>query len=252
MKDNLSSIKDIAEKLGRGAKVVSEEIRERVPVYLDLLKTLARLGKNISLDVDRGEIKIKEGFINDYVKEISIGDKGLQSIRVTCMDGNASFFVELKKLFFEGVIEIPFTVESFIFNKDIRTVTFKLGEKKIDSVNNYYSKILFWFSLSIISIFYKKEEGIKKGIFHEDSLTVNPDGTHTIDLNRIPELRELFNKDMANIRYWDFISMDRLSFRKGLIILRLSRKLATITKTFIGIVEVLPKGRLIRPLLNRF
>jgi hypothetical protein len=110
MNDNLSSIKGVAEKLGRGAKAISEEIRERVPVYLDLLKTLASLGRNISLDVDRGEIKIKEGFINDYVKEISIGDKNLQSIRVNCMDGNASFFIELKKFFFEGVIEIPFKV----------------------------------------------------------------------------------------------------------------------------------------------
>ena len=102
MNDNLSSIKGVAEKLGRGAKAISEEIRERVPVYLDLLKTLARLGKNISLDVDRGEIKIKEGFINDYVKEISIGDKDLQSIRVSCMDGNASFFIELKKSFLKA------------------------------------------------------------------------------------------------------------------------------------------------------
>lgn len=252
MKDNLSSIKDIAVKLGRSAKAISEEIRGRLPVYLELLETLANLGKNISLDIDRGVIKIKEGFVNEYVNEVSIEDKGLQSIRVACMDGNASFFVELKRLFFEGVIEMPFTVESFIFNKDRRTVTFKLGDKKIDKVNNYYSKILFWFSLSIISIFYKKEDGIKKGIFHEDSLTVNPDGTHTVDLNRIPELRELFRTDMANIRYWDLISMDRLSFEKGLILLRLSRKPATLIKTFIGIVEVLPKGRLIRPLLNRF
>jgi hypothetical protein len=252
MKDNLSSIKDIAVKLGRSAKAISEEIRGRLPVYLELLETLANLGKNISLDIDRGVIKIKEGFVNEYVNEVSVEDEGLQSMRVACMDGNASFFVELKRLFFEGVIEMPFTVESFIFNKDRRTVTFKLGDKKIDKVNNYYSKILFWFSLSIISIFYKKEDGIKKGIFHEDSLTVNPDGTHTIDLDRIPELRELFKKDMANIRYWDLISMDRLSFEKGLILLRLSRKPATLIKTFIGIVEVLPKGRLIRPLLNRF
>ena len=252
MNDNLSSVKGVAEKLGRGAKAISEEIREKVPVYLDLLKTLSSLGKNISLDVDRGEIKIKEGFINDYVKEISIGDKNLQSIRVSCMDGNASFFIELKKFFFEGVIEIPFKVEGFIFNKDRRVVTFKLGEKKIEKVNKYYSKILFWFSLSVISIFYKKKEGIKKSIFHEDSLTIHPDGTHTIDLNKIPELRELFEKDMANIKYWDLISIDKLSFGKGLLILRLSHKLATKIRICIGIVEVLPKGRLIRPLLNRF
>lgn len=252
MNDNLSSIKDIAEKLGKGAMAISEKIMERVPVYLELLKILARLGKNISLDVDRGEIKIKEDFINDYVKEMAIGDKDLQSIRVSCMDGNASFFIELKKFFFEGVIEIPFKVEGFIFNKDKRTVTFKLGDKRIEKVNKHYSKILFWFSLSVISIFCKKENGIKKSIFHEDSLTIHPDGTHTIDLNKIPELRELFDKDMANVKYWDLISMDKLSFEKGLVILRLSHKLATIIKTCIGIVEVLPKGRLIRPLLNRF
>jgi hypothetical protein len=119
-------------------------------------------------------------------------------------------------------------------------------------VNKYYSKVLFWFSLSVISIFYKKKGGIKKSIFHEDSLTVHPDGTHTIDLNKIPELRELFKKDMANIKYWDLISMDKLSFEKGLVILRLSHKPTTIIKTCIGIVEMLPKGRLIRPLLNRF
>ena len=119
-------------------------------------------------------------------------------------------------------------------------------------MNKYYSKILFWFSLSVISIFYKKDEGIKKSIFHEDSLTIHPDGTHTIDLNKIPELRELFKKDMVNIKYWDLISIDKLSFEKGLVILRLSHKLATIIRICIGIVEVLPKGRLIRPLLNRF
>ncbi|MBT6231488.1 MAG: hypothetical protein HOI47_33010, partial [Candidatus Scalindua sp.] len=54
MKDNRRSIKNIAEKLGRGAKSASEEIRERLPAYIELLKTLARLGKNISLDVDNG------------------------------------------------------------------------------------------------------------------------------------------------------------------------------------------------------
>ena len=252
MKDNRRSIKNIAEKLGRGAKGVSEEIRERLPAYIELLKTLARLGKNISLDIDNGILKVREGFVNDYLSEVSIEDKGLRSIRISCADENASFFIELEKMLLKGVIEMPFTVESFVFNKDKRTVTFKFGEKKIDKVKNYYSKILFWFSLSVISIFNKKEEGIKKSLFSRDLFTVNPDGTHTIDFNKIPELRELFKKDLVNIRYWDLISMDKLSFEKGLITLRLSRKLTTIIKTSIGVVEVLPKGRLIRPLLNRF
>jgi hypothetical protein len=54
MKDSRLSIKDIAGKLGRGAKGVSEEFREKLPAYIELLKILARLGKNISLDVDQG------------------------------------------------------------------------------------------------------------------------------------------------------------------------------------------------------
>jgi len=252
MKDSRLSIKSIAGKLGRGAKGVSEEVREKLPAYIELLKTVARLGKNISLDVDNGILKIREGFVNDYLSEVSIEDKGLRSIKISCEDGKASFSIELKKFLFDGVIKMPFTVEHFIFNKDKRVVTFKFGEKKIDKVNNYYSKILFWFSLSVISIFYNKGEGIKNSIFSQDSLMVNPDGTHTIDLNKISELRELFKKNVVNIRYWDMISMDKLSFEKGLITLRLSRKLANIVRTAIGIVEVLPKGRFIRPLLNRF
>ena len=252
MNDNRLSIKDIAGKFSRGAKSASEEIRERLPAYIELLKTLARLGKNISLDVDNGVLKVRERFVNDYLDEVSIEDKGLQSIRVSCKDGNASFSIELKKFLFDGVIEVPFTVEHFVFNKDKRSVTFKFGEKKIDKVNNYYSKFLFWFSLSVISIFYDKRDGLKDSIFSQDSLTVNPDGTHTIDLNKISELKELFNKNVVKIRYWDMISMDKLSFEKGLITLRLSRRLTNIVRTAIGIIEVLPKGRFIRPLLNRF
>ncbi len=252
MKDRRSSIKNIAEKLGRGAKSVSDEIGERLPAYIGLLKTLARLGKNISLDIDNGGLKVREEFINNYLRDVTIEDKGVRSIKVSCSDGNASFSLELKKALFDGVIEVPFTVEHFIFNKNKRSVTFKFGEKKIEKVNNYYSKILFWFSLSVVSIFYDKGDGINNSIFSQDSLTVNPDGTHTIDLNKVPELGGLFKKNVMNLKYWDMISMDKLSFEKGLITLRLSRKLANIVRTTVGIIEVLPKGRFIRPLLNRF
>jgi hypothetical protein len=252
MRDSRLSIKDIAGKLGRGAKGVSEDVREKLPAYIELLKTVARLGKNISLDTDNGTLKIREGFVNDYLSEVSVEDKGLRSIKISCEEGKASFSIELKKFLFDGVIKVPFTVENFIFNKDKRAATFKFGEKKIDKVNNYYSKILFWFSLSVISIFYNKGDGIKNSILSQDSLTVNPDGTYTIDLYKIPELGELFKKNVVNIRYWDMISMDKLSFEKGLITLKLSRKLTNIIRTTIGIVEVLPKGRFLRPLLNRF
>jgi hypothetical protein len=252
MRDSRLSIKDIAGKLGMGAKGVSEDVREKLPAYIELLKTVARLGKNISLDTDNGTLKIREGFVNEYLSEVSVEDKGLRSIKISCEDGKASFSIELKKFLFDGVIKVPFTVENFVFNKDKRAATFKFGEKKIDKVNNYYSKILFWFSLSVISIFYNKGDGIKNSILSQDSLTVNPDGTYTIDLYKIPELGELFKKNVVNIRYWDMISMDKLSFEKGLITLKLSRKLTNIIRTTIGIVEVLPKGRFLRPLLNRF
>ncbi|GAX60492.1 DNA polymerase III subunit alpha [Candidatus Scalindua japonica] len=99
MKDSRLSIKDIAGKLGRGAKGVSEEIREKLPAYIELLKTLARLGKNISLDVDNGVLKVREDFVNDYLREVSIEDRGLRSISVFCEDGKASFLIELKKTF---------------------------------------------------------------------------------------------------------------------------------------------------------
>ncbi len=246
------SIKYIAGKIGRGAKGVSEEVRERLPAYIELLKTLARVGKNISLDVDNGVLKVKERFVNDYLSEVTIEDKGIKSIKISCEEGKASFSIELKKILFDGVIEMPFTVEHFVFNKDKRIVVFNFAEKKIDKVNNYYSKFIFWFSLSIISIFSEKGGGLKKSFFSQESLTVNPDGTHTIDLNKIPELKELFRKDVVKIRYWDMISMDKLSFEKGLITLRLSRKLTNIIRTAIGIIEVMPKGRFIRPILNRF
>ncbi len=99
MKDSRLSIKDIAGKLGRGAKDISEEFREKLPAYIELLKILARLGKNISLDVNRGILKIREGFVNDYLSEVSIEDKGLRSINISCEEGEASFSLELKKLF---------------------------------------------------------------------------------------------------------------------------------------------------------
>ncbi|MFQ5964890.1 MAG: hypothetical protein ACE5KZ_11480 [Candidatus Scalinduaceae bacterium] len=245
-------IKDIAKKLSKGVKSVSEDIKGRIPLYVEFLKSLASIGKNVSLDPDRGLIKIKEDFINDYLKDESVEDKGLKSIKISCKDRNASFFIELEKLLFGGIIEIPFTVECFEFSKEERTITFKFGDKKINKARNYYSQIMFWFMLSILSIFYGKETLLKSSLLYPNSLIVNTDGTYTIDLNLIPALEEIFNKDMVNIKYWDLISMDKLSFEEGMVILRLSHKLATITKISIGVLEILPAGRLIRPLINRF
>ncbi len=111
---------------------------------------------------------------------------------------------------------------------------------------------MFWFDLSILSIFYRKEDLLKSRPFCLDSMKPDHDGKYTIELNKIPELKELFEKDMANIRYWDLITIDKLSFEKGLMMFRLSRRPATIIKVSIGLIEMLPVGRLIRPLVNRF
>ena len=68
MKRSKIPIIDIVEKLSKSAKVISEDIKARIPVYLELLKTLANIGKNLSLDVDKGFIKVKEEFINNCLK----------------------------------------------------------------------------------------------------------------------------------------------------------------------------------------
>ncbi|MFQ5714952.1 MAG: hypothetical protein ACE5GU_13050 [Candidatus Scalinduaceae bacterium] len=252
MKRKIIPVKDIAEKLGKRAKAISEDIMLRIPVYLEFLKTLASIGKNVSLDIDKGHIKIKEAFVNDYLKEVSVEDKGLRSIKITFREKSAVFIIELKKFLLDGTIEIPFTVDSFIFSREKKTITLKFGDKKVTRGNNYYSKIILWFVLSILRIFYRKEALLKRKHLCLDSVQFNHDGTYTIELNKIPELRELFEKDVANIRYWDLITIDKLTFEKGMMIFRLSHKPAAVMKLSIGIIETLPAGRLIRPLVNRF
>lgn len=252
MKDNKATIIDIAEKLGRKAKGVSNEIKARVPLYIEFLRTIASVGKNLSLDTNQGLIKIKEGVVNDYLKEVSVEDQGLKSIKIACREDGASFIIELKKYLFEGEIEIPFTVERFVFNKEERTITFKFGDKKVNKARNYHSKVMFWFVSSILSILYKKGKIFKKDSFCQSAIESNRDGTHTIDLNKIPDLKGIFEKDIANIRYFDFIAIDDLLFQNGLVVLRLSRKLATVMRTSTGVISTLPIGRIIIPLLNRF
>ncbi len=243
---------DIAEKLTEKAKVVSDEIKTRVSLYIEFLDTIAGVGKNLSLDTDRGLIKIREDFINDYLKEISVEDKGLRSIKVSCKEKNASFIIELKKYLFKGEIEIPFTIERFVFNKEERTITFKFGDKVVKKLGNYHSRVMFWFVSSILSIFYRNGKIFRNNLFCQNSFEINHDGTYTIDLNKIPELKELFEKNIANIKYFDFIAIDKLLFRNGLVVLGLSQKLATVMRTSTGIISTLPIGRLIMPLVNRF
>jgi hypothetical protein len=252
MKRNKIPVQDIAERLGKRAKVVSEDIKARIPVYAEFLETLAKVGKNVSLDIDEGLIKIKEVFVNDYLKEVSAEDKGLRSIKIMCGENGAAFIIELKKFLLGGVIEIPFTVDNFIFSREKRTITFKFGDKQAAKGNSYYSRIALWFVLPILSIFHRKEDLLKDRPFCLDSMKLNHDGKYIIDLNKIPELRELFEKNTANIRYWDLITIDRLWFEKGLIIFRLSRKTAAIMKLSIGLMKVLPAGRFIRSLVDRF
>ena len=252
MNSNKTPIKDAAERLSGRAKAASDDIKAKIPLYIEFLKTIARIGKNISLDSDRGLIKTREDFINDSLKDVSVEDKGLKSIEVSCKEGKASFVLELKKYLIEGKIEIPFTVESFIFSKEERSVVIKFGEKKVNYTKGFYSKIALWFVSSILSIFYRDEDVLKSNISNPDFISVDHKHLYTIDLNKISELKEIFDKGIANLKYWDLITIDKLLFEDGLVILRLSRKLAKTTKISIGIIKLLPVGRLITPLLNRF
>lgn len=249
---NKIPIKDIREKLGRRAKIASEEIMSKIPLYTEFLKTLAGIGKNLSLDVDSGCIKIKEDLINDYLKDIPLDDKGLRSIRISCKESEASFFVEIKKFLFDGIIEIPISVKEFIFNKENKVITIRFGDKKLSKAGNYYSKIAFWFMASILNIFIRQGDRLKGCPVSYDSVVSNRDGTYTIDLNKITELKELFNKGMINMRYWDLVSLDKLRFDEGLVALRFSPERSKLMKMSLGLIEILPVGRLIRPLLNRF
>ncbi|MDR4499316.1 MAG: hypothetical protein MRK02_15580 [Candidatus Scalindua sp.] len=245
-------IKNIRAKLNRGVKIATGEIKSKIPIYIDFLITLACIGKNLSLDIDNGFIKIREDLINDYLKGVPLEDKGLRSIRISCNEYGASFFVEIKKFLLDGTIEIPFTVDNFIFNKEKKIITFRFGNKKVNKVKNCYSKIAFWFMASILNIFLRKGEQLTGNLVLPDSLVANRDGTYTLDLNRIAELNELFSKGVINLKYWDFISIDKLSFGEKLVVLRLLRNRAMIIKMTLGFIEILPVGRLIRPLLNRF
>ncbi len=249
---NKIPMKNISEKLGRGAKVASDEIKSKIPLYIEFLKTLAGIGKNLSLDIDNGCIKIKEELINDYLKDIPLQDKGLRSIRISCKESRASFFVEIKRFLFDGIIEIPFTVEEFIFNKENKVITIRFGDKKVNKARNYYSKITFWFMASILNIFVKRGDPLKGSHLYPDSVVVNRDGTYTIDLNKIDELKDLFNRGLINMRYWDLVALDKLRFEEGLVALRISHERSKLMKMSLGLIEILPVGRLIRPLLNRF
>ncbi|GJQ57896.1 MAG: hypothetical protein D8M57_03995 [Candidatus Scalindua sp. AMX11] len=249
---NKIPIKGLREKLGRKTKIASEEIKSKIPLYIEFLKTLAGIGKNLSLDVDNGCIKIKEELINDYLKDIPLEDKGLRSIRISCNDSGASFFVEIKKFLFDGIIEIPFTVEEFLFNKDKKVITIRFSDKKMNKARNYYSKIAFWFMVSILNIFVKQGDRLSDCLAYPDSVVSNRDGTYTIDLNKITELKDLFNKGMINMKYWDLVSLDKLRFQEGVAALRISHERSKVMKVTLVLIEILPVGRLIRPLLNRF
>ncbi|MCP5006988.1 MAG: hypothetical protein GY941_24025 [Planctomycetes bacterium] len=245
-------IKDIREKLRRRAKTASEDLKSKIPLYVEFLKTLTSIGKHLSLDVDNGFIRIREELINDYLKDIPLEDKGLQSIRISCKEHGASFFVEIKKFLFDGIIEIPVTVEKFIFNKDTKLITIRFGDKKVNKARNYYSKIAFWFMVSILNVFVRKGDRLKGHLEYHDSVASNSDGTYTIDLNKIEGLNEIFNKGMVNIKYWDLISLDKLVFEEEVVALRFLHERSRLLKMALGVIEILPVGRLIRPLLDRF
>lgn len=190
-------------------------------LYMEIYKALSDLGKIISLkEIGNGCIGIKEEFINDCLRKSSTGDSGIISIRVSCKKDNASFFVEFKKYLLGGIIEIPFHVESFIFNSRDKKITFSLDKKKAIA-KGYRSKLLLWFTLSVIGTFSRKGDLIKAIITDNDFVEKNQNGTYSIDLSKIPELENMFKKP-----HWKLIRINGMSFDDKRVFLQLHEDFA--------------------------
>ena len=190
-------------------------------LYMEIYKAISDLGKIISLrEIGSGRIGIKEEFINDCLQKSSTGDSSIRSIRISCKKGNASFFVEFKKYLLSGIIEIPFHVESFIFNNMDKKITFSLDKKKAIA-KGYSSKLLLWFTLSVIGTFSRKKDLIKTIINDNDFVEKNQDDTYSIDLSKIPELENVFKKP-----YWKLIRINGVSFDDKRVFLQLHEDFA--------------------------
>lgn len=190
-------------------------------IYMEVYNALLKLGKIISLrEIGKGYIGIKEEYINNQLKKVCGDDYGVKSLRISCKKDKGSFFVELKRFLISGIIEIPFQVDGFIFNSDVKEITFRIGREK-GIAKDYYSRLLLWFTLTVIGAFNNKNDLLKCVFKNNSYLKKNLDNTYTIDLAAIPELQDSFKRP-----YWKLIRIDGALLDSETVLLRLHKELA--------------------------
>lgn len=206
-------------------------------IYAEIYEALSKLGKIISLrEIRSGRIGIREEFINKKLEGISAEDKGIESIRISLKENRGIFSLKIKKFMFNGVAEIPFEVESFTFNREVKKIRFTIGKKRAIA-DSYYSKLLIWFTLAVISAFNSKDNDLLKYVLkNSDYLELNRDGSYTIDFTKISGLDNLFRKP-----HWKFVRIDSMKLDREIIFLQLHKefanKLVTLKNDVKGRVE---------------
>jgi len=190
-------------------------------IYTEIFDSISELGKIVSLgEITKGCIGIREEFINGKLERISSDDSIIRSVKVSLKENSGSFFLEMKKFMVRGVAEIPFEVVSFKFNNEEKRITFRIGKKKAIG-DNYYSKLLLWFTLSVLGLFNKKKDLLKCVLKNDDCLENNADGSCTINFAKISELKDSFNKP-----HWKLIRIDGMRLDKETVFLELNRDFA--------------------------
>lgn len=192
-------------------------------IYMEIYNTIKNLGQIISLrEIDKRCVGIKEEYINRQLQKAcdNDNDNGIKSLRISCRKDRGIFFVELKRFLVKGRVEIPFQVDSFIFNSDVKEITFRIGKEKTFA-KGYYCRILLWFTISIIGLFNNKNDLLQFAFKDKDYLMKNSNGTYTIDLLSIPGLSDYFKK-----LYWKFIRIDGILLDNEIVFLQLHKELA--------------------------
>ena len=192
-------------------------------IYMEIYNTIRNLGQIISLrEIGKRCIGIKEDYINRELQKACDNDKdnGLKSLRISCKKDSGLFYVELKRFLIKGKVEIPFQVDSFIFNSDVKEITFRIGKEK-PFAKGYYCRVLLWFTLSVIGLFNNKSDLLQFAFKDKDYLMKNSNGTYTIDLLSIPGLNDYFKKS-----YWKLIRIDGILLDNEMVFLQLHKELA--------------------------
>ncbi|MGR3176875.1 MAG: hypothetical protein ACUZ8E_02330 [Candidatus Anammoxibacter sp.] len=190
-------------------------------IYMEIYNALLKLGEIVSLrEIGKGYVGIKEEYINRQLEKVDNEDNVIKSLRISCKKDKGLFHVELKKYLVRGIIEIPFQVDSFTFNSNVKEITFRIGKER-SIAKDYYSRLLLWFTLTVIGTFTKNGDLLKRFSKDNSYLKKNNDGSYTIDLASIPELKEYFKRP-----YWKLIRVDGILLDTETVLLKLHKEFA--------------------------